>query len=99
MSLKAATRTWLAWVLASSLVLGEGAPPAAEGAAPDPAPLPGSASAPRPGPATDLDFSEDFPASDRGGPARAEADPGGRVTPKSPPAPAAAAPAASRSWA
>lgn len=60
--MKAAMRTWLALVLASSLARGEAAPSAAD---PTPAPAPAPAPTIPSDRVIDLDFSEDFPAHDR----------------------------------
>lgn len=102
MTLTAATRTWLALVLASSLASGEGmGPPAAEGAAPEPAPaaLPALPDLPiQPGRVLDLDFSDDFPAPNRINRMRSRLKTSVAVTHPLPPAVPVAAPPPSRSW-
>lgn len=105
MSEKAATRTWLALALASSLAFGEGVPPASEGAAPEPAPVPASEPAADPDPLplsdrmSDLDFSEDFPAHNRAGAVRTPGNPGPEATRKLPAAAAQPPPGPPRTWA
>jgi len=102
MNMKAATRTGMAWVLASSLALGEGAPAAAEGTVSSQASAPSSApSRPQPPPpspdhATDLDFGEEFSLPDHGVPARAPATREDQAARDPLPEPD---PATSRSWA
>src|SRR5688572_3795503 len=94
MTMKAATSFCLAWVLAASQVLGEGMPPAADGAALEPAPasLPAAVPVPAPPPAVrvvDLDFSDDFPAPNRINRMRSRMKTAGKVThPLPPPLPA-----------